>query len=219
MSTQNTRPSGRRPGRGGARRGGRQREDQRDESREGQRNDHRPWPVDLSDRNTKPQSLWARFLALFSPKKPAKPAPRSTNGNGNSGAPRSRVETTSHYPDRPASPRSDRFSDDTSSPVQSPAPARISRKPEAVEVTSPKLYVGNLSFDTAESDLSELFSGVGAVQTAEIVTHKDTEKSKGFGFVMMSTVDEARRAVLELNDKEYMGRKLVVSGAKTNDRN
>lgn len=91
------------------------------------------------------------------------------------------------------------------------------RKPEAVEVTSPKLYVGNLSFDATESDLSELFNGVGMVKLAEVVSHKATQKSKGFAFVTMQTVDEAKRAVETLHDKEFMGRKLVVSGAKTSD--
>jgi hypothetical protein len=98
------------------------------------------------------------------------------------------------------------------------APSRPSRKPEAVEVTTPKLYVGNLSFDASESDISELFNGVGAVKNVEIVTYKDTYKSKGFGFVTMTAIDEAVRAVNELHDKEFMGRRLVVSGAKTNDR-
>lgn len=96
--------------------------------------------------------------------------------------------------------------------------SRPSRKPEAVEVTSPKLYVGNLSFDATESDISELFNGVGAVKNVEIVTYKDTYKSKGFGFVTMTAIDEAVRAVSELHDKDFMGRRLVVSGAKTNDR-
>jgi hypothetical protein len=95
---------------------------------------------------------------------------------------------------------------------------RQARKPEAVEVTSPKLYVGNLSFDATESDLFELFKGVGAVRNAEIVTNKFNEKSKGFGFVTMSTMDEAKRAVIELHDKEFLGRKLVVSGAKSGER-
>jgi RNA recognition motif-containing protein len=92
------------------------------------------------------------------------------------------------------------------------------RKPELVEVSSPKIYVGNLSFDAVESDLYELFNGVGQVQNAEVVSNKYTHKSKGFAFVTMLTVDEARRAVTELHDKEFMGRKLVVSGAKTSDR-
>jgi hypothetical protein len=100
-----------------------------------------------------------------------------------------------------------------SEPQQRP----ISRKPEVVEVSSPKLYVGNLSFDATESDLFDLFNGVGKVNNAEIVSHKYTQKSKGFAFVTMNTTDEAKRAVTELHDKEFMGRKLVVSGAKTSD--
>ena len=94
---------------------------------------------------------------------------------------------------------------------------RTARKPEAVEVTTPRLYVGNLSFDATESDLSELFSGVGQVVTAEVVSHKQTQRSKGFAFVQMQSVDEAKRAVSELHDKDFMGRKLVVSGAKNSD--
>ncbi len=83
-----------------------------------------------------------------------------------------------------------------------------------MEVTSPRIYVGNLSFDAIESDLFELFKGVGSVQNVEIVCHRQSHRSKGFAFVQMQTIDEARRAVSELHDKEYMGRKLVVSGAK-----
>src|SRR6516162_1730874 len=103
-------------------------------------------------------------------------------------------------------------------PSQNGAPKeKISRKPELVEVTSPKLYVGNLSFDATESDLFELFNGVGQVRNAEVVCHKYTQRSKGFAFVQMTTIEEARRAVKELHDKEFLGRKLVVSGAKTPD--
>jgi RNA recognition motif-containing protein len=99
----------------------------------------------------------------------------------------------------------------------SAAKEKVSRKPELVEVTSPKLYVGNLSFDATESDLFELFNGVGQVRNAEVVCHKYTQRSKGFAFVQMTTIEEARRAVQELHDKEFLGRKLVVSGAKTPD--
>ena len=84
-------------------------------------------------------------------------------------------------------------------------------------MTSARLYVGNLSFDAAESDLFELFAGVGSVTNAEIVSHRETQKSKGFAFVTMASVDEAKRAVTELHDKEFMGRRLVISGAKTSD--
>ena len=94
---------------------------------------------------------------------------------------------------------------------------RVSRRPESVEVTTPRLYVGNLSFDTTEGDLTELFNGVGKVVSAEIVTHRQTERSKGFAFVQMTGVDEAKRAVEQLHDKEFMGRKLFLSGAKSSE--
>ena len=96
-------------------------------------------------------------------------------------------------------------------------PSRPPRKVESVEVTSPRLYVGNLSFDATESDLFELFAGVGHVQNAEVVTYRHNQRSKGFAFVSMQTVDEAKRAVEELHDKEFLGRKLVVSGAKSSE--
>jgi RNA recognition motif-containing protein len=74
-----------------------------------------------------------------------------------------------------------------------------------------------LSFDATESDLFELFAGVGHVQNAEVVTYRHNQRSKGFAFVSMQTVDEAKRAVDELHDKEFLGRKLVVSGAKSSE--
>ena len=95
---------------------------------------------------------------------------------------------------------------------------RTIRKPESVEVTSPRLYVGNLSFDATESDLTELFKGVGQVVAVEVVSHRQTQRSKGFAFVQMQTTEEAKRAVEELHDKEFMNRKLVVSGAKNVDQ-
>src|SRR5437870_4826372 len=95
--------------------------------------------------------------------------------------------------------------------------ARPARKPERVEVTSPRLYVGNLSFDATESDLFELFNGVGHVQNAEVVSYRHNQRSKGFAFVQMQTIEEAKRAVQELHDKEFLGRRLVVSGAKSSE--
>ncbi len=95
--------------------------------------------------------------------------------------------------------------------------SRPARKPEAIEVTSPRLYVGNLSFDATESDLFELFNGVGHVQNAEVVSYRHNQRSKGFAFVQMQTIEEAKRAVDELHDKEFLGRKLVVSGAKSSE--
>src|SRR6266496_2799095 len=94
-------------------------------------------------------------------------------------------------------------------------PSRPARKPEPIEVSSPRLYVGNLSFDATESDLFELFNGVGHVQNAEIVTYRHNQRSKGFASSTVCIWTKAKRAVEELHDKEFLGRKLVVSGAKS----
>jgi RNA recognition motif-containing protein len=144
----------------------------------------------------KPAGLWDKIKAFFglAPQPASKP---SANGH----------ERRERTRDEVRAPRESR-------PPREPRAAREPRKPEAVEVTTPRLYVGNLSYDAAESDLFELFSGVGTVANVEIVTNKHTQRSKGFGFVQMNAISEAKRAVDELHDKEYMGRKLVVSGAK-----
>jgi len=84
-----------------------------------------------------------------------------------------------------------------------------------VEVTSPRLYVGNLDYEANEQDLEDLFRGVGTVASAEIVTNPRTQQSKGFAFVVMNHIEEARRAVEVLHDKDFMGRKLLVTGAKS----
>ena len=64
----------------------------------------------------------------------------------------------------------------------------------------------------------ELFNGVGAVRNAEVVVNSRTQRSKGFAFVTMGSVEEARRAVQELSGKDFMGRPLQLSGAKPNTR-
>src|SRR5207249_11118387 len=96
-------------------------------------------------------------------------------------------------------------------------PSRPARKPERVEVTSPRLYVGNLSFDATESDLFELFNGVGHVQNAEAVSYRHNQRSKGFAFAQMQTLEEAKRAVLELPDKKFLGSRLVGTGANASE--
>src|SRR5438552_1069194 len=79
--------------------------------------------------------------------------------------------------------------------------SRPARKPESVEVTSPRLYVGNLSFDATESDPFEFFNGVGQVQNAEVVSYRQNQRSKSFAFVAMQTIEAARRAGSGLHDK------------------
>lgn len=80
-------------------------------------------------------------------------------------------------------------------------------------VETPRLYLGNLSYEADESVLEELFKGVGTVRSVEIVYNRHTHRSKGFGFIEMQNVEEAKRAVETLHDKPFMGRNLVVNGA------
>lgn len=77
-----------------------------------------------------------------------------------------------------------------------------------------KLYVGNLSFGTTSYDLEELFGQLGTVQSANIVEDRDTGRSRGFGFVEMSSKEEGENAISELNGKELDGRSLTVNEAK-----
>jgi cold-inducible RNA-binding protein len=79
---------------------------------------------------------------------------------------------------------------------------------------STKLYVGNLSFDTSDHDLEELFSGAGTVESVNIISDRDTGRSRGFGFVEMSSTEEANNAIAEFNGTEFGGRDLVVNEAK-----
>jgi hypothetical protein len=153
--------------------------------------------AERTPRTPQKKNLWQKIVAFFSGEK-EQPARKSYPTY----TPRNPAE-----PSGASEPR----------PQREARPPRESRKPEHVEVTSPKLYVGNLSFDAVESDLTELFKGFGQVRAAEVVANRHTHKSKGFAFVTMQTVEDARRAVEELHDKEFMGRKLVVSGAKTSD--
>ncbi len=90
-----------------------------------------------------------------------------------------------------------------------------SRGGDASTVESARVYVGNLSYDVSESDLQDLFKGVGGVRNVEIVYNRSTHRSKGYGFVEMLHVDEAKRSVEVLHDQPFMGRKLTVSGAKS----
>jgi RNA recognition motif-containing protein len=77
-----------------------------------------------------------------------------------------------------------------------------------------KLYCGNLSYNTSSSDLDQLFSEFGRVQSAEVIMDRDTGRSKGFGFVEMSTDAEAAAAIEGLNLKEHDGRALAVNEAR-----
>jgi RNA recognition motif-containing protein len=160
-----------------------------------------------------PLTWWQKLLkAIGLYKEPARPArpekqesirfeegpPRAVKSNT-----RNARQADSDTPPRRSHERSDR-------------PDRPERG-ERAEVASTRIYLGNLSYDASEEDLKDLFKGVGTVRNVEIVYNRRTHKSKGYGFVDMLNVDEARRSVEVLHDQFFMGRKLVVSGAKTKD--
>ncbi len=77
-----------------------------------------------------------------------------------------------------------------------------------------KLYVGNLSYDVDSSVLEQLFAPHGTVESAEVIADRDTGRSKGFGFVQMSTDAEAQAAIAALNGQQNNGRALTVNEAK-----
>ncbi len=77
-----------------------------------------------------------------------------------------------------------------------------------------KLYVGNLSFQTGEADLNDLFSQYGALESCRIITDRDTGRSRGFAFVEMSSKAEGEAAIAGLSGKEVEGRALTVNEAK-----
>ncbi|HTY55187.1 MAG TPA: RNA-binding protein [Candidatus Binataceae bacterium] len=77
-----------------------------------------------------------------------------------------------------------------------------------------KLYVGNLPYSVSNGDLEQLFSQVGQVQSASVITDKFSGQSKGFGFVEMASAEEASSAISQLNDTEFKGRNIKVSEAK-----
>jgi len=79
---------------------------------------------------------------------------------------------------------------------------------------STKLYVGNLSFNTSNEDLQELFGQAGTVESTNIIEDRDTGRSRGFAFVEMSSQEEGTAAIEQLNGKEIDGRSLVVNEAK-----
>jgi RNA recognition motif-containing protein len=77
-----------------------------------------------------------------------------------------------------------------------------------------KLYVGNLNFKTTGEDLQELFGQVGTVESASVVMDRETGRSRGFGFVEMSSSEEGQKAIDQFNGKDFNGRNLSVNEAR-----
>jgi RNA recognition motif-containing protein len=81
-----------------------------------------------------------------------------------------------------------------------------------------KLFVGGLSFSTSSERLREVFAAAGTVESATVVTDRETGRSRGFGFVEMQTEEGAQQAVSRLNGQEVDGRRIKVELAKASDR-
>lgn len=82
-----------------------------------------------------------------------------------------------------------------------------------------KLYVGNLPYSFRDNDLEQAFSEFGAVQSAKVMMERDTGRSKGFGFVEMSSEAEAQAAINGLNEQQLGGRNLMVNVARPREEN
>jgi len=76
------------------------------------------------------------------------------------------------------------------------------------------LYVGNLPYNFTSDDLNKLFAPFGTVTSAQVISDRDTGRSRGFGFVEMQNADDARKAISELNDTDTDGRRLTVNEAR-----
>ncbi len=117
-----------------------------------------------------------------------------------------------------SSHRSSSGSSSRSSQVNSASSTQgIRTEPEPLNpetITTQRLYVGNLSYDTTESDLYNAFTRYGVVKNVEVIMDRRTQRSKGFGFVEMETLADARKAAVALHRMDFMGRTIIVSSAK-----
>lgn len=94
------------------------------------------------------------------------------------------------------------------------SPAALGLLTRLLEKNRVKLYVGRLPYQTTEQDLADLFGQYGQVLSAIVITDRETGRSKGFGFVEMSNVQEARTAMNELNNSVLEGRTIIVNEAQ-----
>ena len=148
-------------------------------------------------RNGKP-SLWERLLSFLGlgSKRPSPPQ-RPSREKSRSG-PKSTAKKQSRPQDRKRNTK-----------------PKNSSPPERVAINSARLYVGNLSYATKGDELATLFEKFGTVERSEIVYHRRSNRSKGYAFVEMNDEKAARKAADALHDYEFMGRKIIVNGAKS----
>ncbi len=129
-------------------------------------------------------TFWQKLLKAIGLYKPAQPAKRSK--------PRTNTRVAGEV-----------------RPPQKERRASFSKAP----TSSPRLYIGNLSYEASEVDIEELFKGIGDVKSVEIIYNPRTHKSKGYGFVEMYQMGDAARCVEVLHGQPFMGRDLMVSAA------
>ena len=139
----------------------------------------------------KPLTFWQKilkFLGLYDPKKANKPQNKNNNKDGNN------------------QPKKNRASKEKKEKDFKPK--------NADELATTRLYVGNLSYEATEFELEDLFKGIGNVKSVEVIYNKHTHRSKGYAFISMGTIDDAKRAIEVLHNQPFMGRNLNISGAK-----
>jgi len=157
-----------------------------------------------------PKGIVGRFLAWLFPGSAEKPKPKADRERPPREKRERRPRREKRFEDSPAS--------DASSSIESKesteAPReRKPRTPEAYEIITPRLYVGNLSYECVESDLFDLFSQHGQVSNCEVVFGR-SGRSKGFGFVELGHLDTAKTASEALHQTDFQRRQIIVSGAK-----
>jgi hypothetical protein len=148
-----------------------------------------------------PLTFWQKILKAIGLYDPNKPTKRTSPSR----VPKPEGQNIRHASDR-----------DDNRRERSPRSGTRNTRSEPKPVESTRLYLGNLSYDATEADIEELFKGAGTVDSVEIIYNRNTHRSKGYGFVEMGSIEEAKRAVETLHDQTFMDRQLIVSGAKSN---
>lgn len=153
-------------------------------------------------------SLLQRILGFFGIGRKKKDASGDSHGNQKKNRPQQKV--------RIAKGRSNQ----SGNPAARSEHKNNRRKTTSVPPTnSSRLYVGNLSYEATEAELEDLFKGFGNVRSVEIIYNPRTYKSKGYAFVEMAVLDDARRATEVLHGQPFMGRELIVSTASERPEN